>query len=99
MSIAKQAFIASLVAVCALAQGDAAATEAGASTGVVEEPTAEDCPFLKVFERNDAGQWQFRQPDLPKISFADVDKEAIRAWVESKETEAELQDQKWVSAW
>lgn len=63
------------------------------------EPTAEDCPFLKVFEQNDAGQWQLKRPDLPEITFSDVDEEAIRAWVESKETEAELQDQKWADAW
>ena len=91
MSIAKQAFIASLVAVCALAQG-----------AVAEEQTAEDCAFLKVFEKNDDGQWQrkrkYELPNLPTISFSEVDPEAARAWVESKKAEDALQDQKWVDA-
>lgn len=61
MSIANKAFIASLVAVYALAQDDAAVAEESTSS----EPTAEDCPFLKVFEQNDAGQWQTKHPELP----------------------------------
>ena len=69
--------------------------------GAVEEPTAEDCRFLRVFEQNDAGQWQRKNkllPNLPTISYSDVDPEAFRTWVESKKAENELQDQKWVDA-
>ena len=68
------------------------------------EPTAEDCPFLKVFERNDAGQWQVKAEhmplsDLPQISFTDVDCQALQDWVADQEAEMQLQDEKWAEAW
>ena len=66
------------------------------------EPTAEDCPFLRVFDKNEDGRWEFSQdlvPDLAQLSFADVDGEAIREWVTSKQDSMALQDAKWAEAW
>ena len=73
-------FIISLIFACAIA------TEQ--STPEELQPTAEDCPFLRVFDKNEDGRWEFSQdlvPDLPQLSFADVDGEAIREWVTSKQ--------------
>lgn len=55
----KFTFAASLIAMCAFAQEDSAAIVEDWTTEVpvpVEEE-AEECPFLKVFEKNEEGQW------------------------------------------
>ena len=66
----KFTFAAGLVAMCVSAQEDTAAV------AIIEEEPVEECPFLKVFEQNEVGQWEFKDsvmPNLPQISFADVD--------------------------
>ena len=90
----KANFIVSLIMASALAEAEDLATSV--------EPTAEDCPFLRVFDKNEAGRWEVSRdlmPDLPQLTFSDVDGAAVHDWLASKEESKELQDAKWVEAW
>ena len=90
----KATFTVSLIMASTLAQSDDLADSV--------EPTAEDCPFLRVFDKNAEGRWEVSRdivPDLPQLSFSDVDKAAVADWLASKEESMELQDAKWAEAW
>ena len=47
------------------------------------EPTAAE-KFASMFEQNEAGQWELALPDLPKVSWADVNPEEVEDWFNDK---------------
>ena len=52
-----------------------------------------------IFELNDDGMWQFKTPDVPKLSFADIDQTAMENWGKEKEAIYADMDSRWVEAW
>ena len=52
-----------------------------------------------VFEMNDHGEWQFKAPDVPKITFNDIDQKAIDNWATEKEAVYRDMDSRWAEAW
>jgi len=63
------------------------------------EPTAAE-KFASMFEQNEAGQWEIaKRPELPKLSWSDVDPVEIEAWYQGKVDLETEQGQKWSDAW
>lgn len=79
----KFTFAASLITAFACAQEPVPATPLDTEGLVYEEPTPAE-KFASMFEQNEEGRWQLRMPDLPKISWADVDDQEITEWFKSK---------------
>ena len=59
------------------------------------EPTLAE----KLFEKNEAGQFQLVWPQKPAISVTDADDAAIQAWFEGKMAEATAHDMEFVQAY
>ena len=63
------------------------------------EPTAAE-KFASMFEQNEAGQWEIaKRPELPKLSWSDVDPVEIEQWYQGKVDLETAQGQKWSDAW
>jgi len=37
-----------------------------------------------MFEQNESGQWQLALPDLPQVSWADVNDQEVADWYQGK---------------
>ena len=82
----------------------ASAQDMAADAAVVEEMNAdvpEPQPTLaeKLFERNEAGQFQLVWPKQPAISVTDADDAAIQAWFEGKMAESTELDMEFLQAY
>jgi len=82
----------------------ASAQDMAADAAVVEEMNAdvpEPQPSLaeKLFEKNEAGQFQLVWPEHPAISVTDADDAAIQAWFEGKMAESTALDMEFLQAW
>jgi len=53
----------------------------------------------ELFEQNEQGQWALVVPDIPTLSFTDVDEATIEQWAENKEAAYEAIGEKWGEAW
>ena len=63
------------------------------------EPTAAE-KFASMFELNEEGRWEVaKRPDLPQLSWSDVDPVEIEAWYQGKVDLETEQGQKWSDAW
>lgn len=63
------------------------------------EPTPAE-KFASMFELNEEGRWQIAEmPDLPKLSWNDVDPVEIEQWYQGKMDLSTEQGQKWADAW
>ena len=63
------------------------------------EPTAAE-KFASMFEMNEEGRWEVaKRPDLPQLSWSDVDPVEIEAWYQGKVDLETEQGQKWSDAW
>ena len=64
-----------------------------------EEPTAAE-KFASMFELNEEGRWQVvKMPELPQLSWNDVDPVEIEQWYQGKVDLDTAQGQKWADAW
>ena len=56
--------------------------------------------FKDLFELNGDGRWQLKQmPDLPQLSWNDVDPAEVESWFQGKMDLNSEQGQKWAEAW
>ena len=62
-------------------------------------PEPEPSMIEKLFEINDAGQFQLVYPESPAISFTDADDAAIQAYFEGKMAEATELDMEFLEAY
>ena len=77
------------------------AATAHAQDYYVDEYATEEQPSLisQLFEQNEQGQWAIVVPEIPTLSFTDVDEATIESWAADKEAAYAAMDQKWVDAW
>ena len=64
----------------------------------VPEPQPEPSLAEKLFERNEAGQFQLVWPQQPAISVTDADDAAIKAWFDGKVAESTALDMEFYQA-
>ena len=86
-----------LAAIVAIASAQEAAEDWTSET--VVEPVPEPSAVEKLFELNEAGQFQLVHPKSPAISFTDADDAAIQAYFEGKMAEATELDMEFLDAW
>ena len=85
-----------LAAIVAIASAQDMVVEA-ADVPAVPEPQ----PSLaeKLFEKNEAGQFQLVWPEHPAITVTDADDAAVQAWFEGKMADATALDMEFLQAW
>ena len=64
-----------------------------------EEEEPQPSMISQLFEQNEAGQWTVVVPEIPTLSFSDVDEAEIDSWAADKEAAYEGLNQKWADAW
>jgi hypothetical protein len=87
-----------LADIVAIASAQEAAEDWTTSETVVE-PVPEPSAVEKLFELNEAGQFQLVHPKSPAISFTDADDAAIQAYFEGKMAESTALDMEFLDAW
>ena len=88
-----------LAAIVAIASAQDAAAMNGTASFNETYPEPEPSFIEKLFERNEAGQFQLVHPESPAISFTDADDAAIKAYFEGKMADATALDMEFLEAY
>ena len=92
--------LAAIVAIASAQEAaDVAAQDWTPETVIEPAPVPEPSAIEKLFELNEAGQFQLVHPKNPRISFTDADDAKIKKYFEGKMADATALDMEFLEAW